>query len=207
MRERTILDRLDLQISRGEVVAVCGVNGAGKTTLLRCLAGQLRPNRGEVLWFGESPHRSPATNRLVGFASHESCLYSELTVRENLLFAARMWGLPRAAERTSQALHTTGLERCSNQQVGELSKGMRQRVSITRALIHDPPIVLLDEPFAGIDASGRQWLEDWFTDLRARDRAICFTSHDEPQCRRVADQCLELRAGKLVEDFRCVSPT
>jgi heme ABC exporter ATP-binding subunit CcmA len=205
MRERIVLDRLDFQISRGEVVAVCGANGAGKTTLLRCLAGQLRPNSGDVLWFGESPRRSHATNRLVGFASHESCLYVDLTVGENLLFAARMLGLPQAAEHTNTVLRATGLDRCASQRAGELSKGMRQRVSIVRALIHDPPIVILDEPFSGIDVSGRQWLEDWIIELRARDRAICFTSHDERQCRRVADRRFELRAGKLVQDVQCIS--
>ena len=190
-----VVVRADLAVRIGELVALTGANGAGKTTLLRCLAGRLRPTSGEVLWFGLAP--SPASHRLLGYAAHEGHLYPELTASENLLFAARMYSLPQPQERVVEMLAKTGMTRYSGQAAGRLSQGLRQRLSLARALIHDPPIVLLDEPFAGLDAAGRAWLENWLGELRTAQRAIIFTSHDDHQCRVLADRTLELQSGRL----------
>ena len=176
-------------------MALTGDNGAGKTTLLRCLAGRLRPTAGEVLWFGRAP--CPECHPLIGFAAHEGHLYPELTASENLLFAARMYSLPQPRQPVMEMLARIGLTRHSGQPVGRLSQGLRQRLSLARALIHDPLIVLLDEPFAGLDAAGRAWLENWLEELRARQRAIFFSSHDDQQCRALADRKLELHSGGL----------
>ena len=192
-----VLDQVDLAISQGEIVALVGANGAGKTTLLRCLAGRLRPTAGEVLWFGASPKGRPASHRLVGFAAHESSLYPELSARENLLFAARMYGLQRPQQRVDEMLTKIGLTPRAGQLAGQLSQGLRQRLSLARALVHDPAIVILDEPFAGLDAEGQAWLESWLSELRERGRAIIYSSHDEQQCRWIADRTLELRSGHL----------
>jgi heme ABC exporter ATP-binding subunit CcmA len=194
---RLILDRIDVTISAGEVVALLGANGAGKTTFLRCLAGRLRPSAGQVLWNGASPHRHPASHRLVGFAGHESLLYLELTARENLLFAARMYGVARPEHCVTEMLTKIGMETLGDQTARRMSRGLRQRLSLARALVHDPPIVILDEPFSGLDAGSRRWLEEWLTGLRAAGRAILFTNHDEEQCLRVADRMLELKGCRL----------
>jgi cytochrome c-type biogenesis protein CcmF len=194
-----ILDRIDMHLEAGEIVALLGANGAGKTTLLHCLAGRLRPTSGQVLWFGESPHRRPDLHRLIGLAAHESYLYSELTSLENLLFAARMQGVESPRKRAAQLLAATGLERRADTAVRRLSKGMRQRLSIARALVHDPPLVILDEPFAGLDEVSRRWLEGWLRELRADRRAICLTSHDGAQSQRLADRVFELCDGRLRE--------
>jgi heme ABC exporter ATP-binding subunit CcmA len=201
---RPVVVRADLVVAAGEIVVLSGDNGAGKTTLLRCLAGRLRPIVGEVLWFGGSP--SPLRRPLIGFAGHESHLYPELTASENLLFAARMYGLPQPRQRVLEMLAKTGLERHAGQAAGRLSQGLRQRVSLAAALLHDPPLVLLDEPFAGLDAAGRAWLEDWLRELRTRQRAIVFSSHDDWQCHVLADRWVELRCGQLLPPLAAGSP-
>jgi heme ABC exporter ATP-binding subunit CcmA len=197
MSGQPILDRADLAIGPGELVALVGANGAGKTTLLRCLAGRLRPTAGEVLWFGVSPKGRPDRHRLIGFAAHESLLYPELTAGENLLFAARMYDLPQPRERAGEMLAKTGLARLAGRTAGRLSQGLRQRLSLARALVHDPPIVLLDEPLAGLDTAGRAWLEGWLSELRDRDRAVVFSTHDDRGSRSLADRVLELHGGRL----------
>jgi len=195
MNGRPVVARADLAVQAGELVALTGANGAGKTTLLRCLAGRLRPTSGEVLWFGLAP--SPASHWLLGYAAHEGHLYPELTASENLLFAARMHSLPQPQQRVDEMLAKTGMTRYSGQAAGRLSQGLRQRLSLARALVHDPPIVLLDEPFAGLDTAGLAWLENWLRELRTRQRTIIFSSHDDQQCRALADRKLELQSGRL----------
>jgi heme ABC exporter ATP-binding subunit CcmA len=200
MNGQSVLERAELAISPGELVALVGTNGAGKTTLLRCLAGRLRPASGEVLWFGVSPMSRPASHRLIGVVAHESFLYPELTAGENLLFAARMYGLGRPRQRVAEMLEKAGLTRRAGQTVGRLSQGLQRRLSLARALVHDPPIVILDEPFAGLDAAGQVWLEQCLWELRERRRAIVFSSHDRQQCRDIANRTLELRDGRLHAD-------
>jgi heme exporter protein A len=197
MAGRPVLVEIDLAIEAGEVVALVGANGAGKTTLLRCLAGLLRPSAGQVLWYGQSPRRRPDSHRLIGYAGHECSLYSELTAVENLLFAARMHGMARPKERAEEMLATVELEKWSGQATFRMSRGMRQRLSLARALVHGPPIVLLDEPFSGLDADGRQWLVEWLVELRASNHAILVTTHDLERCHLFADRVYELRAGRL----------
>jgi heme exporter protein A len=197
LQGRLVLDRLDLTVAAGQIVALTGANGAGKTTLLRCLTGRLHPTAGEVLWFGQSPNHRPASHRLIGFAGHESLLYLELSARENLLFAARMHGLLHPRSSVDRVLATAELEKHAQQPAGHLSKGMRQRLSLARALIHEPPIVILDEPYSSLDVEGRHWLESWLKDLRAAHRAVVFSTHDAERAFQVADQTLDLKDGCL----------
>ncbi|MBI3466581.1 MAG: ABC transporter ATP-binding protein, partial [Planctomycetes bacterium] len=139
-----VLDQLDLDVAAGEAVAITGANGVGKTTLLRCLASVLRPTSGEVLWFGQSPLANPAARRLVGMAGHDSFLYPNLTVRENLLFAARMCDVSKPARRVVELLAAAGLQPHADCPARQISHGTRQRLAVLRALVHQPPILLLD---------------------------------------------------------------
>jgi ABC-type multidrug transport system ATPase subunit len=196
---QAVLSDIDLDISAGESVALTGANGAGKTTLLRCLASVIRPTAGEVRWFGRPTVGDPAARRLIGMAAHESRLYPHLTLRENLLFAARMCDVCEPLRRADELLENIGLRPYAERVPAEISKGMRQRVALARALVHDPPILFLDEPFSGLDVDGAEWLCRLLGDLRTRGRTICFAIHDADKVRRLADRVIELRSGR-VED-------
>jgi ABC-type multidrug transport system ATPase subunit len=192
-----VLDRIDWQVAEGQCVVVTGANGSGKSTLLGCLASLVRPTSGEVRWFGRPAAGDPAARRLLGMVAHENRLYPHLTLRENLVFAARMYDAPGPHRRADQRLQDAGLARHADRMPPTLSKGMRQRAAVARALIHDPPILLLDEPLAGLDAQGTDWLLGCLLDLRARGRTLCLVLHDEAKAARLAHTIVELRSGRL----------
>jgi heme ABC exporter ATP-binding subunit CcmA len=192
-----VLQGINLAVAPGQIVALLGHNGAGKTTLLECLAGAIRPSSGEVFWFGRRATRNVSDRRLLGFLGHENGLYPELTAQENLLFAGRMYGRDDAAGRIRGLLNRVGLSQWADRRVCHFSQGMRQRLALARAMIHDPPILLLDEPFGNLDAENRIWLETTLEEHRRRHAAVCFTSHDPQQCRRLADQLVHLQSGRI----------
>jgi heme exporter protein A len=194
---RAVLDGIDLEISAGESVVFTGSNGAGKTTLLRTMAALVRPNDGEVLWYGEKAASQWDSRRLIGIVAHEHRLYPHLTLRENLVFAARMCDVPLPHERADALLEAVSLLDHADRMPPVLSKGMRQRMSLARALIHDPPILLLDEPFEGLDASADAWLMDMLQGLRTDGRTLCFVLHDQGKTRELADRVLRLEEGTL----------
>jgi len=172
-----VLRGVDLRLAAGDAVAVAGPNGAGKTTLLRILAGLMRPTAGEVrLADGRTP-RDPAARRRVGLLSHQSFLYDDLTPRENLRFTGRLYGLADAAERTARALEAAGLSARADDPVRQLSRGMVQRVAIARALLHDPEILLLDEPFTGLDVPSAARLRALLAAQRAAGRGLVIVTH------------------------------
>jgi heme exporter protein A len=193
--ERAVLRELHLVVEVGETLAVHGHNGAGKTTLLRCLANILQPSAGQVLWFGTPTSAARSRQGLVGLLSHESYLYAELTVEENLLLAARLQGVSLPQQRVNYWLEQAELRPASQTRVDRLSRGMRQRVSLVRAILHDPQLILLDEPCTGLDEDGQRWLIDLCTAWRRERRTLCFTSHDNRFSERIADRCLWLKAG------------
>ena len=197
---QVVLRDISCQVAEGESVALTGGNGAGKTTLLRCLAAAVRPDRGEVRWFGQAAGARSAARRLVGMAAHESQLYARLTLRENLIFAARMCGAARPAERAAELLDGAGLGRHADRLPRQVSQGMRGRASIMRSLVHDPKIVLLDEPFSGLDDQGADWLGRLLGQLRDRGRTVCFATHDRQKSRSLADRVLFLQSGRLRGD-------
>jgi heme exporter protein A len=196
---QTVLDALELEIAAGESVALTGANGAGKTTLLGCLASALRPDGGEVRWFGRRAGRDAALRRQVGLLAHDSALYPHLTLRENLFFAARMCGVDHPRQHADRWLDLSGMARHAEVLPTRLSRGMRQRLAVARALIHDPPLLLLDEPFTALDAAGAQWLLRLLVDLRGRGRTICFVTHQQDKIQLLAQRILELRDGKVYD--------
>lgn len=195
---RKVLREIDLTITAGECVALLGGNGSGKTTLFRCLAGNLKPTSGEVLWFGRPAALDARQRQVIGMVAHQNRLYAPLTLRENLLFAARMCSLSDAADRCDALLAETGLRSHADRQVREISQGMRQRLSLARALIHEPRILLLDEPFSGLDSEGRDWLAGLLMEQCAGGCTICFSTHDD-HWRRLATRSMRLDDGALTD--------
>jgi ABC-type multidrug transport system ATPase subunit len=198
---------IDLAIADGESIAVMGPNGAGKSTLLNCLVGAVRPAAGRVRWFGEALARCNRLRSQVGFVGQEMGLYAELTAAENLLFAGRMYGVANVHDRVVNMLADGSLQPQAHRPVGQLSQGMRQRVAIIRALVHEPRLLVLDEPSANLDAEGREWLVRLFQRWRSAGRTVCFASHDVAQCRTLADRIVYLDAGRIVATERGGCPT
>jgi heme ABC exporter ATP-binding subunit CcmA len=194
---RLLLNRIDLSVAEGEIVVILGANGAGKTTLLRCFAGLKRPTSGDVRWFGQSLRKNIQLRRFVGMAAHQRALYGELTARENLMLAAQLCGVADATNRVDRILTDAGAQQHAGMQVRRLSHGLQQRLSLCRALIHDPAIVLLDEPSCGLDEHGEHWLRQLLLQLRNRRRAICLTTHDHELAHNLADRVVRLEAGRL----------
>jgi heme exporter protein A len=161
-----ILRGIDLSLGPGQALAVIGPNGAGKTTLLRLLAGLMRPSAGEILVLGQRLGReSDSVRRAVGLLAHQSFLYDDLTLLENLTFAARLYGLDRPPSAAAAALEAAGLADRAGELPRRLSRGTLQRAAIARAMLHSPRVLLLDEPFTGLDASAADRLR---SDLRVR---------------------------------------
>jgi ABC-type multidrug transport system ATPase subunit len=193
---RGVLGDVSCTLRAGEIVMLIGANGAGKTTLLHCLAGLTRPDRGTVHWCGQSSQRHVTDRRLVGMVFHEHQLYPHLTMRENLIFAARMYQVVDPVRHVQSLLVCRHLLADSHRTLQQLSQGLRQRYAIVRALIHEPPIILLDEPFVNLDPPGRQWLSEWLQGLRCQGHGIYCASH-ETSLSNCADRVLRLEGGRL----------
>jgi len=188
---------VDLTLNAGEVLLVLGPNGAGKSTLLRSLAGLLRPQAGVVTVAGRVLSRDdPSARRPIGLLSHESLLYDELTLLENLVFVARLYDLPDARVRAESALAAQGLLDRKAERPRSLSRGMLQRAAIARALLHDPRLLLLDEPFTGLDAVAADRLRSLLAALRTPDRAMVIVTHQASEAWDLATRVGVLVAGR-----------
>ena len=191
--ERTALRELTLQVPAGATLAVLGRNGAGKSTLLRILAALLRPHAGEVIVFGEPlPRRAFAVRAKLGLLAHEPLLYRELTGRENLEYHARLHRVRR--ERVDEVLHAVGMERRAQEPVRLLSRGMVQRLAVCRSVLHEPDLLLLDEPRANLDPAANELVEPLIG--RASGRTRVLTSHDPRSALAEADLVLALKDGR-----------
>ncbi|HWO90216.1 MAG TPA: ABC transporter ATP-binding protein [Gemmatimonadales bacterium] len=186
-------------LERGEALAVFGPNGAGKSTLLRLLAGLLRPERGSIRLFGHPFNRSDAAQRVrIGLISHASLLYDGLTGRENLEFTARCYRLSSPREAAQRALESMGLVDAADRAAGTYSRGMTQRLAIARALLHDPEIVLLDEPFTGLDTRAAGVLRSLLERLRADRRTLVLVTHNLEEGLELATQVALQVSGRFV---------
>jgi heme exporter protein A len=200
---RRVLHGLSLDLHRGESLALFGPNGAGKTTLLRLLATLIRPSAGTAFLDGAplSQRNGRATlRRRIGFLSHHSMLYERLTARENLLFYAHMYEVPEPERRCAELFGQVELEGREDDPVEEYSRGMQQRLALARALVHDPELVLLDEPFSGLDPRATERLGSLLSDLARRGKAVLFTSHDLETGLSVARRVAILSGGSLAFD-------
>ncbi|MES2305472.1 MAG: heme ABC exporter ATP-binding protein CcmA [Gemmatimonadota bacterium] len=195
------LATVTLEIQAGEVVLLLGPNGAGKSTLLRCIAGLARPLRGSVLVSGRDVHADPEARAQLGFLSHQAFVYDDLTARENLRFAAALHGLDGAERRVQDALDGVGLSRGADTTVGGFSRGMLQRLAIARATLHHPALLLLDEPFTGLDASSANDLRHRIAAERSAGRGVVCVTHEPGEAWLPATRVVVLVAGRVVLDI------
>ena len=195
---RRALTRVSLTLRRGEVVGLLGPNGAGKSTLLGLLASLIAPSAGRVRYGDRTADAAGAPLRgRLGLLSHELRLYPELTARENLDFFAGLYGLPDAAARVSAALERARLADRAGDAVQGFSRGMRQRLALERTLLHDPRLVLLDEPFTGLDEGSCRALSSRLRELRSARRIVLVATHDLDLIDGIVDRAVVLRRGRV----------
>src|SRR5262249_39983380 len=189
------------QVGPGDALVVAGPNGAGKTTLLRVLAGLTRPSAGEVWVLGKRLDRSsPETRRPIGFVSHQSLLYDDLTIAENILLVARLYGLPDPRAGVACALESVGWAQRGSARPRQLSRGLLQRAAIARALVHEPRLLLLDEPFTGLDAPAAERLGELLHERKQRGLGLLVVSHHLDEAWTLATHVAVLGGGRWLLD-------
>jgi len=197
--ERRALGGIDLTVSRGERLVIFGPNGAGKTTLLKILATLVKPSAGSVRLDGIDIKDKPVQiRRRISLVSHQTFLYSDLTVLENLKFYGKMHDVADLEKRIQEMLAWVQLESRRDDRVGTLSRGLQQRASIARAVLHDPAILFLDEPEVGLDPHAVAMLEDILGSINSSNRTVVMTTHNLERGLEIGDRVVILDRGKIV---------
>jgi len=190
-----VLNHLSITINSGDFCLLVGDNGAGKTTLLRILAGIMRPTTGEVTIYNSDPARDPFLRVKIGFLGHQPMFYQDLTTIENLQHYARLYQVKEARLSISQALEDAGLVEFQNQAVRTLSNGMQQRLSLARALLHKPTVLLFDEPYSGLDQSAAAFLDEALRKLHRAGCIIILAAHRPQRLLKLASHIAWLKGG------------
>ncbi len=200
-----VLNNIDLQVKPGQRVALLGRNGAGKTTLLRILSTLIEPTTGTIRLSGKDICEEPEFCRsTIGFISHQSFLYDDLTPIQNLQFYARLYNLKNADKRISDLLSTMTLTRWQHIPVRTFSRGMKQRLTIARAFLPDPTLLFLDEPFTGLDQTASKLLVSFIEKLSLEKRTLLLVSHNLEKSLALTDRVIIIEKGKVV--FRQATP-
>jgi heme exporter protein A len=195
---KTVLRGLDFEVQPGEFVAILGPNGAGKTTFLRILASLSRPSMGEVSVAGyRLPDQAAAVRARLGVVSHLPLLYGDLTAEENLRFFGRMYGVSSIESRITEVLELVGLAARRRDLVRTFSRGMQQRLAIGRAVLHNPDVMLFDEPYTGLDQDASAMLDDVLRSVAAKGRTVVMTSHDLMRAEELATRFDVLSRGVM----------
>lgn len=194
---------VEFVVPRGACVALLGANGSGKTTLLKIVGSVLKPTRGTMEVLGSDVTKSPDSVRArVGLLAHSTYLYEELTALENLKFAAAMYGLPagQGLGAVQEALRSVGLEPVAGARVRTFSSGMKKRLAIARATLHEPDLILLDEPYGALDTGGLDWVDGFLRSVRARGATAVVATHHVARILPLSQQVLWLVEGRLSYD-------
>lgn len=195
---KRVLGGVDLAVEEGRVMALLGANGAGKSTLMRIIAGLSKPDRGDVVLGGVSLRKAGhELRRYIGLVSHAPLLYDNLNAWENLLFFARLYDIQQPEARIEAVLGAVNLWTRRRDPVRTFSRGMTQRLAIGRAILHDPPVLLLDEPDTGLDQASAEMLAELIRTVGAGNRAILLTTHNLERARTWADSVSLLVDGKI----------
>ncbi len=196
---KTALRKVDLFLEEGDCLALFGPNGAGKTTLIQILCSLMRPTSGEVVIAGfDARYNSVALHQIIGVIAHDTFLYSDLTAAENLIFYGRMYNVPQLNEKIEELIKLVGLSEYMNNHVQTFSRGMRQRLSVARAIIHDPMILFLDEPYTGLDQQGAEDLQQLLKRFRDQGKTIVLTSHNLSRGLELCNKVAILKSGALI---------
>ena len=199
---KPVLRGVDFHVAPGEFVALLGPNGAGKTTFLRILASLSRPTMGEVSIGGyRLPGQASAVRRALGVVSHQPLLYGDLTAEENLRFYGRLYAVDGIEARADEVLEMVGLAARRRDLVRQFSRGMQQRLAIGRAVLHDPEVMLLDEPHTGLDQEASQMLDRVLVQVAARGRTVVMTSHDLLRSAELASRIDILSRGVIAASY------
>jgi heme exporter protein A len=195
---KTVLRGLDFEVQPGEFVALLGPNGAGKTTFLRILASLSRPSLGDVRVAGfQLPNEAANVRARLGVVSHLPLLYGDLTAEENLRFYGRMYNISNLEPRITEVLEMVGLDNRRRDLVRTFSRGMQQRLAIGRAVLHDPDVMLFDEPYTGLDQDASSMLDDVLKTVAAKGRTVVMTSHDLARAEELATRFDILSRGVI----------
>jgi heme ABC exporter ATP-binding subunit CcmA len=198
---RPVLRGVSFTLGQGRTLALLGPNGAGKSTLLRILATLSRPTGGRVTVMGHDLAREANAARwAIGYLGHQTGLYDELTARENLLFFARMYGLRDGAKRADALLARVGLRARANDRVGKFSRGQAQRLALARGMLHDPAVLLLDEPDTGLDEDALALLSELLDERTRQGQTTLFTTHQLARGLAQSHQTLVLLRGRVAYD-------
>lgn len=193
------LAHCDLTVRAGQTVLLAGANGSGKTTLLRLIAGLYKPTQGRLALFGLDPQVDrQACRRSLSLVGHDHYLYSQLTALETLQVWSRLGGLRRSQDELLALLDEVALSHRKDYRVGGFSAGMKKRLTLIRAKLEEPRLVLLDEPFSALDTAGQQLIERWVADFRAADKTVLMASHNLPRAAALCDRAIFLRDGQII---------
>ena len=196
-----VLKKVNLQIERGEFVALLGPNGSGKSTLLRLICGLSKPTAGTITVGGWSiPGEAEAIRAQIGLVSHKALLYDNLTAHENLAFYAKLYNLKDSQTQIDDLLERVGLSKRAHSLVRTFSRGMQQRLSIARALLHQPHVLLFDEPFTGLDQDAAVVLDTLLQDAHAEGHTILMTTHELDRAARLPSRIMILSRGTIGYD-------
>ncbi len=199
---RWALRNVSFQVSQGEIVALVGPNGAGKTTLLRIVATLGRPDDGSI-YIGKIPlaQHANAARASIGFVGHQTFMYDDLTAEENLTFYARLYDIADVPQRVRAVAQRVGIEHRLGDVTHTLSRGLQQRLTLARMLLHQPAVLLLDEPYTGLDKVAADLLDQIMAEAKNEGRGILFSTHDLERGLAICDRALIMSAGRLMYDL------
>ncbi len=190
---------IELKVKKGEFLTVFGPNGAGKTTLIKLLATLTKPTSGKVSIANHDIKKEPDKVRAqIGVISHDPYLYGNLSALENIRFFASLYGIPQARDKAIDVIKQVGLESRMHDLVRTFSRGMQQRLAVARAIVHEPKVLLLDEPYTGLDQHGGRIFGELLNWLKTENRTIVLTTHNLPEGLEISDRVLILDGGKIV---------
>ncbi|MEH7107244.1 MULTISPECIES: heme ABC exporter ATP-binding protein CcmA [Bacillaceae] len=200
---KLILRGVDLSIQKGETVALLGPNGAGKSTLLKVLASLIKPTSGTIRMNGlDLKKQQNEIKKLLGYLPHSSLLYDHYSPLENLVFYGKLYGVHNVEEKAISLVKDVGLSFFLNEPVKNFSRGMIQRIAIARAIIHEPKILLLDEPHTGLDQGAIAILNHVILNMKEKGTTTLMVTHDFKQAAEICDRIIILKNGKMVDDFK-----